>query len=85
MKTGFLTFLGYNLPTTVTKMSLNNVPWVSLKIETLYVTVQCGYLYQWAIVSLMFACLEALFQSLLITYIFHLILKQDTHRLLQWV
>ena len=62
---------------TVTKMSLNNVPWVSLKTETLHVTVQCGYLDQWATVSLMFAWLEALFQGLLITSAFHLILKQE--------
>lgn len=58
---------GYNRPKNVPKMSLNNVPQVSLRTEMLCVTVQCGHLRPQVAASLMFICIHALFQSLLIS------------------
>lgn len=63
-------------------MSLNNVSQVSLRTKRLCVTLQRGYLCQQVAASLMFISIDALFQSLLISYTFHLILKQKSHRLL---
>lgn len=62
-------------------MSLN-VSQVSLRTKRLCVTLQRGYLCQQVAASLMFISIDALFQSLLISYTFHLILKQKSHGLL---